>query len=166
MQDMGVIRPQQVQERYGISAESFNDIQQKLDHNAHQRDTQRAAAEARQAHQSKDAGQITLAQSELILKLKDALEYQLLQFNRFRELTEQKFTSLSKDLLDVTMQLKDARETIHKIKDKEDVQVARERLRQYQQGDLPPPDRPIDRNGVAPSQVQIQDIFNCAGKRY
>ena len=164
MQNMGVINSRKVQEQYGISAESFNDIQHRLDSNAPRRDLSRAEQAANKAQQQ--PGQVTLAQSELIMKLKEALEWQAMQFDRFRQITEQKFTTLSKDLLDVTMELKQARETITRIKDKDDAIAARAALQRYQQGDRAPVSQAIDRNGVAPSQVQIQDIFNCSGKRF
>jgi len=110
--------------------------------------------------------QLTLSQSTFITKLTEALTYQAQQFERFKELTEKKFTTLSKDLLELTMQLKEARQHINKLKEKLEVTQAREALINYQQGDKPPLDKPIDRNGVAPKDVQIHDIFNFSGKRF
>ena len=158
MQSMGVVRPDRTQQRYGISAESFNDIRNRLDHAGQQ---QRPVQAPQQ-----EPGQLTLDQAELIQKMKQALEFQAVQFDRFRELTERKFTSLSKELLDLTMQLKEARDIAIKLRDKEDVIAARAALHQYQQGDKPPVNQAIDRTGVAPSQVQVHDIFNCSGKRF
>ncbi|MBD3208923.1 hypothetical protein GF367_00710 [Candidatus Woesearchaeota archaeon] len=152
MQSMGVIQPQKVQERYGISAESFNDIQQHI--NQHKQ-------------QAKDVaqGQVTLEQSEILTKLKEALKHQATQFERYRQITEQKFTTLSKELLDVTMQCKQLQHAVTQIKDKEDITAAREALHRYQQGDKPPGGEPIDRNGIAPKDVQLESIFNFSARK-
>lgn len=167
MQATSVPRPGQIQERYGISPESFNDIQRRLERNtAPQVRPEEPRTRVMEQPRPQPQGQMTLQESELLLKMKEALQYQATQFERFRDLTERKFTTISKDLLDVTMQLKEAHTVIAKIKDKEEVAVARERMQRYQQGDAPPVDRPIDRNGVAPSQIKIASIFNCAGKKF
>lgn len=158
------------QNNYGLSAESFADVQ-RFSNSAnatgvHMRPQQEFVQSQPQQQQSASNQQLTLAQSQLINQLKEALEYQAMQFDRYRDLTEKKFTSLSKDLLDLTFQLKDAKDFISKMRDKQDVQATRQALHQYQQGDRPAHDQPIDRNGVSPSSVQIQDIFNCSGKRF
>lgn len=161
MQSMGVVKPQGYQERYGISQEAFTQIQQRAGQTA--ANTMRPQATVQEPA---DQNQLTLAQSQTITKITEALQYQAVQFERFRELTERKFTTLSKDLMDVTMQLKDAHTVIARLRDRHDVAAAREQLQSYQRGDRPATDRPIDRNGVAPSKVQIQDIFNCSGRRF
>ncbi len=51
-----------------------------------------------------------------------------------------------------------------KMKDKEVVEQSREAL--FNRKDRPPVDKPIDRNNVAPSDVQIGNIFNMSGKRF
>ena len=103
---------------------------------------------------------------EIISKLQEALQYQAVQFQRYKDITDRKFTSLSKDLLDITMQLRETQKVMGKIKDKHDTAQARADLMRYQQGDRAPADMPIDRNGVSPKDVQIADIFNCSGKRF
>lgn len=111
--------------------------------------------------------QMSLQESEIISRLNEALVQQRNQFERFKYLTEQKFTTLSKDLMQMNVMLREAHDTISKYKDKIDVQESRAALRQYQQGDTRQPmDQAIDRNGVAPKDVQITDVFNCSGKRF
>lgn len=181
MQSLGVVRPKSSQQRYGISEESFNSIQQMAGTSAAEQRGQRISTtpqpqqtvvqETQHASPARssirqDADQLTLAQSEMITKLKDALSFQAMQFDRFKELTERKFTTLSKDLLDVTMRLKEAHSHIQKMRDREETASARQALHEYQQGDKPAVTQAIDRNGVAPSSVSIQDIFNCSGRRF
>jgi len=151
MTTLGVITPRRAQQQYGISAESLEEIQNR--------------AGKPSAEVPIDEEQLTLDQSQVIIKLRDALQYQAVQFDRYRELTEQKFTTLSKDLLDLSMQLKETKGLVDKYKDKLEVRSNRAALHRYQQGDKPAVDMPIDRNGVAPKDVQIDNIFNFSGRR-
>ncbi len=161
---MGVVQPNRCQERYGISEESFANIQRQVGMMSSSRQPPQEQKKPI-AKESKD--QLTLSQSITVRKLTDALEYQANQFNRYKQLAEMKFTSLSKDLLDLSMQLKEAQKTIAQFKDKFELVKAREELLAYQRGDSREPlDRPIDRNGVSPKDVQIEDIFNCANKKF
>ena len=146
MQSMGIIN-----DSPSSSSGSFNEIQRRINQ-----------AQAIQ----RDPEQLTIGDSAIIERFKQAIEYQAAQFERFRQLTEQKFTTLSKDVLDLTMELKQARAIIQKLKDKEETLQARAALQAYQRGDAPPKEIPIDRNGVAPSEVQIEQIFNFSGKRF
>lgn len=156
MQSMGVIDARRSQERYGISQESMDDIRRNAGTTAQQR-TQAQHQPQTQKHE--EQGQLTINQSEVIQQLKDALKYQAQQFDRFRELAERKFTTLSKDVMELNMELKQAQQTIAKLRDKEDVAAARQALSNYQKGDKPPAEQPIDRTGVAPSEVQLDKIF-------
>ena len=170
MQSMGVISPRQTQQQYGISEESMEEIRRNAGTTAQQRGQTQAPQQPQQSYQQQsyqqqsqqnDDGQLTLTQSEVIQQLKEAVQYQAKQFDRFKELAERKFTTLSKDVMELRMELKQAQQTIAKLRDKEDVAAARQALHKYQQGDKPPSDQPIDRNGVAPSEVQIENIFKA-----
>ncbi len=160
MQTMGVIRPQGYQEKYGISQESFTQIQRQASQ------TPSSIASPQPEVIKENDPQLTLTQSQVINRLADALQFQATQFDRFREISERKFTTLSKDLLDVTMQLKESNQLLAKLRDKHEVAAAREAMHSYQRGDKPAAEKAIDRNGVAPSAVQIENIFNCSGKRF
>ncbi|MBW2983167.1 hypothetical protein KY327_02590 [Candidatus Woesearchaeota archaeon] len=161
MQSMGVIDPRQSQQRYGLSQESMDDIRRNAGTTAQQRTSvdPRPQQPQQQSKKHEEQAQLTINQSEVIQQLKDAIKYQAQQFDRFRELAERKFTSLSKDLMEVNMELKQAQQTIAKLRDKEDVAAARQALSDYQKGDKPPATQPIDRTGVAPSEVQLDKIF-------
>lgn len=183
MQNLGAISPQRTQEQYGISEESLQMIRKTAGVSANSQMTgsvgQRPVVyESEAPHTTNHAQtqavssspqnqeQMTLVQSEIVRQVKEALNYQSLQFDRFRDITDKKFTTLSKDLLEVTMQLKRAHSIIEKLKDKEEVAQSRAALNSYQQGDKAPVNQAIDRTGVAPSDVSIANIFNCSGKRF
>ncbi|MFP4524547.1 MAG: hypothetical protein ACLFO2_04535 [Candidatus Woesearchaeota archaeon] len=162
MQSMGVIDARQSQQRYGLSQESMDDIRRNAGTTAQQRTSVDPRPQQQPQQQSKkheEQAQLTINQSEVIRQLKDAITYQAQQFDRFRELAERKFTSLSKDVMELNMELKQAQQTIAKIRDKEEVAAARQALSDYQKGDKPPSEHPIDRNGIAPSEVQLDKIF-------
>lgn len=156
MQQVGIIHPQRFQEKYGISEESFKEIQKK----AQQKNTLEAIREIK-----KEKEQLTINESAIINKLVETIQEQEQRFKRYKELTEQKFNTLAKEFLEMSTTIKKLQETIEKIKDKEEVTKAREFLMEYQKGDRPPLDRPIDRNGVAPKDVQITEIFNFSRRR-
>jgi hypothetical protein len=182
MQEIGALSPQKTQERYGISQESLNLIQKTAGVSANSQMTgsigQRPVVYESEAplttnaqtqavsSPSTDVHQMTLVQSEIIRQVKEALNYQALQFDRFRDITDKKFTTLSQDLMEMSMQLKRANSTIERLKDKEEVAESRAALNTYQRGDRPAPSQAIDRTGVAPSDVSIANIFNCSGKRF
>lgn len=183
MENLGRLSPQRTQERYGISEESLQMIrktagvstnsqmtgsigQRPVVYESEAPHTTNVQAQAVSSSQL-DTSQMTLVQTEIIRQVKEALQYQALQFDRFRDLTEQKFTTLSKDLMDMDMQLKRAHSFIERIKDKQEVVESRAALNDYQQGDKRAvPTQAIDRTGVAPSDISIENIFNCSGKRF
>lgn len=149
MQSMGMINTDRRQQ-----------VQTAQQHTATFRAPERAS-EMMQVAQSNQA-----SKDEAIAKLTEALNYQATQFERFRQITERKFTTLSKDLMDSNMRLKEVYAFVTKIKDKQEVHATREALANYQKGDRKPVDRAIDRNGVSPKDVQIENIFNFSGKRF
>ncbi len=99
-----------------------------------------------------------------ISELRDALLEQKSRFDRFVQISQNRITSLEKEVAELRVQLEKATESLMKIKDKEVVERSREAL--FSRKDAAPIDKPVDRNGVAPSKVQIADIFNCSGKRF
>ncbi len=80
------------------------------------------------------------------------------KFNRVIALNKQKVESLGKEVEGLKAQLKEANDKIAKMRDKEVVHEAREAL--HNRRDKPPVDKPIDRNGVAPKDVQLENIFS------
>jgi len=99
-----------------------------------------------------------------ISDLRDALFEQKSRFDRFVQISQNRIASLEKEVSEFKTQLDKATESLSKIKDKEVVERSREAL--FSRRDALPLDKPVDRNGVAPSKVQIADIFNCSGKRF
>ena len=76
---------------------------------------------------------------------------------------KQRITTLEKEVSELREKLSFALQTLEKMQDKEHVKQARAKLEDRRQ-EKPPIDRPIDRNGVAPSEVQLNNIF-YAGRR-
>ncbi len=81
---------------------------------------------------------------------------------RLIKLNKQKIDSLEKEVAQLQQTNKKNQDFIEKIKDKDVVARSREAL--HNRVDKDPIDKPIDRNGVAPKDVQIQNIF-YAGRR-
>ncbi len=155
LQSLGVVQPSRFQERYGISEESFNEIK-------------RLTSEKKQETKKQETinkEQLTLSQSVTLKRLAEELQKQKEQFEHYKSVAEMKFSALSKDLLELTIQLKESKKTIEKLKDQLEVAKTREALIQYNKGDKKPLDKPIDRNGVAPKDVMIEKIFNFSNKR-
>ncbi len=75
---------------------------------------------------------------------------------------KERINTLEKEVSQLTQKLCEAINFIEKIKDKETVANARQAI--LRRKDNPPLDTPIDRNNVAPSQVQLENIF-YAGTR-
>ncbi len=76
---------------------------------------------------------------------------------RLIKLNKQKIESLEKEVAQLQQKNKTNQEFIEKIKDKDVVTRSREAL--YNRVDRDPVDKPIDRNGVAPKDINIQKIF-------
>ena len=93
---------------------------------------------------------------------KEDMEEQRRIFERHISINRQKINSLEKEVEQLKMVVKKTTEFMNKINDSEVVAKKREAL--HSRRERPPSDRPIDRNGVAPSDVQIREIF-YAGRR-
>lgn len=76
---------------------------------------------------------------------------------RLAKQNRDRITSLEKEVSQLTQKLSNAVSFIEKMKDTETVANARQALQERR--DKPPVNRPIDRNNVAPSQVQLENIF-------
>lgn len=94
---------------------------------------------------------------QIILNLKNQTE-------RHLQIQKNKILTLEKEVSELRNELSKATSIIYRLQDKEVVERSREAL--LNRRDKPPVDRPIDRNGVAPADVQLSKIFNCAGKRF
>lgn len=82
---------------------------------------------------------------------------------RKTNLNSQKINSLEKEVSELKEQLREATELIKKYSSS---RVAQEkRMALHHRRETPPSDEPIDRNGVAPSKVNIQDIFYAGNRR-
>jgi hypothetical protein len=99
-----------------------------------------------------------------IRELREMIIHQKNHFDRFKEIAGKRIIALEQELARNNSQLKHALEFINKIKDKAVVEQSRETL--FNRKDRAPLDKPVDRNGVAPKDVQIVDIFNCSGKKF
>ena len=93
---------------------------------------------------------------------KEDMEEQRRIFERHISINRQKINSLEKEVEQLKMVVQKTTEFMNKMNDSEAVAKRREAL--HSRRERPPSDRPIDRNGVAPSDVQIRDIF-YAGRR-
>jgi hypothetical protein len=81
---------------------------------------------------------------------------------RLANTNKERITSLEKEVSHLTQQLAKVMEFVEKLQDTETVTNARRAIQERR--DRPPVDRPIDRNNVAPSQVQLENIF-YSGRR-
>lgn len=84
--------------------------------------------------------------------------------NRILNLNQNKIYSLEKEVNELREQLKQVSEKLAQINDKEVVKRSREAL--FNRQEKAPADRPIDRNGVCPKDVQISNIFNYSGRKF
>ena len=86
------------------------------------------------------------------------------KFERFLTINQNRMMTLEKEVTQLRDELKKKTEMLDKLSDKETVQKSREAL--FNRKDRAPLDKPVDRNNVAPSSVQIETIFNCSGKKF
>lgn len=107
---------------------------------------------------------LTPSLSSEIQELKEQLLNQKNHFERFQQLSKSKIYSLEKEVSELRAGFLKVKEQLDKINDKEIVRRTREQFNSRQ--DRAPSDMPIDRNGVAPADVAISKIFNCAGKKF
>jgi len=96
--------------------------------------------------------------------LKEIVEVQKNHLERFQQINKNRLYSLEKEVSELREKLGKTTEIIERINDVEVVQRTRDALSSRR--DKPPADKPIDRNGVAPKDVQIDKIFNFSGKRF
>ncbi len=80
-------------------------------------------------------------------------------FKRYVNLNDRRIEALKQEIILRDKMLKEAYDFVKKAKDKQTVQATREAVYQYNNQPKPAQDTPIDRNGVAPSQVQLHKIF-------
>jgi hypothetical protein len=152
--------PSQRPRSYGLSAESFNDVQRLSAQQSGQQ-----SAPAQQAVRNPSANQDELVQT--VIKLQEALAYLSTQFERYKEINDKRANTLRADVEEFAAGIQEKLAFIEKLKDKHEATESREALVRYQQSSgKEPVDKPIDRNGVAPKDVQIGSIFNCSGKRF
>ncbi|MFA6072608.1 MAG: hypothetical protein WC758_00650 [Candidatus Woesearchaeota archaeon] len=99
-----------------------------------------------------------------IAEFQDALAMQKNKFDRTISILQNRIDSLEKEVAGMRLEFEKIAEKYNKFKDKETVEQSREAL--FNRQDRPPVDKPIDRNHVAPSDVQISNIFNMSGKKF
>lgn len=99
-----------------------------------------------------------------INQIQQNLQEQKNKFDRFLAINQNRIVSLEKEVNQLRDELNKKTELLNKISDRETVQRSRDAL--FNRKDRAPLDRAIDRNNVAPSQVQIEKIFNCSGKKF
>jgi chromosome segregation ATPase len=101
---------------------------------------------------------------EQINQIQEKLQEQKNKFDRFLTINQNRIVTLEKEVNQLRDELNKKTELLNKISDRETVQRSRDAL--FNRKDRAPLDRPVDRNNVAPSQVQIENIFNCSGKKF
>jgi hypothetical protein len=113
--------------------------------------------------QSAGLSQSSSLNSELN-ELRELVLNQKNQFERFHQISKNKIDSLEKEVAELKEQFSKARVTMDRMTDREVVERTREAV--LNRKEKAPSEKPIDRNGVAPSSVQIDKIFNCSGKKF
>lgn len=99
-----------------------------------------------------------------LAEMQETLAMQKSKFERTIGILQNRIDVLEKEVAGMKAEMDKMTEKYSKIKDKEVVEQSREAL--FNRKDREPVDRPIDRNNVAPSQVQIANVFNMSGKRF
>jgi hypothetical protein len=97
-------------------------------------------------------------------ELTEALATQKNKYDRILGLLQNRIDVLEKEVSGMKAEFEKFSEKYGKLKDKETVEQSREAL--FNRKDRAPGDKPIDRNNVAPSDVQIANIFNMSGKKF
>ena len=110
-----------------------------------------------------EPGQAGTASTDL-LELREQLASQKNQFERYVQLSQQRMTTLEREVKELRDEFSKASQLLGKISDKQTVEKTREAL--FNHKEKAPMDKPIDRNNVAPKDVQIGNIFNMSGKRF
>ncbi len=109
----------------------------------------------------KPSSQIQTNEQPEIIRI---IEQQKNHFERLNEINKNKIFSLEKEVNQLREELEKATSVLNKIQDKEIVTKTREEL--FGRREKPPSDKPIDRNGVAPKDVQIEKIFNFSSRKF
>lgn len=98
--------------------------------------------------------------------LLESLQLELAQFQRYKEINDRRVLSIKQELTAQQAKIESMNQIIAKYREKEVVQEARDKLANYNKGGEHRLDQPIDRNGVAPKDVVLANIFNFSGKRF
>ena len=101
---------------------------------------------------------------EQLNSLQTTMYEQKNKFERFLTINQNRIMTLEKEVNQLKDELNKKTQALERLSDKEVVQRSREAL--FNRKDRAPLDKPVDRNNVAPSQVQIETIFNCSGKKF
>lgn len=91
--------------------------------------------------------------------LASQLEEQRMLFNRYKNYSEQRITKLEVGLSKAITHLNEMINTVQTLKSNAQAAQKREELYAKQEGRIPPSEKPIDRNKVAPADVQVENIF-------
>ncbi len=126
----------------------------------------------RQTHQFSKRPQQTTRRDEQeqeevqnqITQLQTMLREQKNKFDRFLSLNQNRIMTLEKEVNELKKEINQKTQAMQKMSDREVVQRSRDAL--FNRQERAPLDRPVDRNNVAPSKVQIETIFNCSGKKF
>ena len=116
-----------------------------------------------QQPQRNPSGDDTDAKSKLA-EMQDTIATMKNKYDRTLSIYQNRVDMLEKEVAELKKQFAEIQEAYSKVKDKEVVEQSRDKL--FNHKDRPPVDRPIDRNNVAPSEVQIGNIFNMSGKKF
>jgi hypothetical protein len=111
-----------------------------------------------------NSGQDDSASKSKIDELQETMAMQKNKFDRTISLLQNRIDILEKEVAGMKAEFEKMSEKYGKLKDKEVVEQSREAL--FNRKDKAPADKPIDRNNVAPSDVQIANIFNMSGKKF
>jgi CRISPR/Cas system-associated protein Cas5 (RAMP superfamily) len=83
-------------------------------------------------------------------------------FKRYREINDARVFEMQKILAETTQKLTRLTEMVERVGDSERIQKTREAIWGQSNSKKEPSEKPIDRTGVAPKDVQIEKIFNFA----
>lgn len=104
----------------------------------------------------------TTDNSQIILSLKESLAQQEMLFARFKQQSDRRIMQLEMAVSGMVEQIKKMSEVTMTIKSNQNAAQARAALNP---ADRDPCATAIDRNGVAPKDVQIENIFYCGNRR-
>ncbi|MGV8162461.1 MAG: hypothetical protein ACP5N2_03985 [Candidatus Nanoarchaeia archaeon] len=97
-------------------------------------------------------------------ELQETITLQKQKLERTLGIMQNRIDVLEREVSSMKAELEKMSERFSKEKEKETVAQSREAL--FNRKDRAPVDTPIDRNNVAPSSVQIGNIFNMSGKKF